>query len=67
MDCVEVCPYGVFEVTRIKDEDFQALSWLSKLKVAAHGMKAAYTPNIEQCVACGLCVVACPEKAINLI
>jgi NAD-dependent dihydropyrimidine dehydrogenase PreA subunit len=66
-DCVEVCPYQVFAVARIERADFEALSLLGKLKVLAHGRKTAYTPNAAQCHACGLCVVACPEKAIQLV
>jgi NAD-dependent dihydropyrimidine dehydrogenase PreA subunit len=65
-DCVEVCPYDVFDVRRINTADFQKLSVLSKLKVAVHGMKTAYTPHADRCLACGLCVVACPERAIRL-
>jgi NAD-dependent dihydropyrimidine dehydrogenase PreA subunit len=65
-DCVEVCPYDVFDVMRINDTDFQQLAVLSKLKVAIHGMKTAYTSRADQCLACGLCVVACPERAIRL-
>jgi NAD-dependent dihydropyrimidine dehydrogenase PreA subunit len=65
-DCVEVCPYDVFDVTRIDDVDFQKLPLFSKLKVAVHGMKTAYTPHADRCLACGLCVVACPERAIRL-
>ena len=66
-DCVEVCPYDVFEVRRIDDEDFSSLSFLGKLKSRAHGRLTAYTPNEGLCQACGLCVVACPEKAITLV
>jgi len=66
-DCVEVCPYGVFEVRRIDDADFAQLGWLGRLKSRAHGKKTAYTPNVDACHACGLCVVACPEKALTLV
>ena len=66
-DCVEVCPYDVFEVRRIDDADFAALSFVGKMKSRAHGRKTAYTPNAAACQACGLCVVACPEDAIELV
>lgn len=66
-DCVQVCPYDVFEVRRIDDEDFDALSFLGKLKSRAHRRRTAYTPRADACKACGLCVVACPERAIRLV
>jgi NAD-dependent dihydropyrimidine dehydrogenase PreA subunit len=66
-DCVEVCPYGVFEVRRIEEEDYRALSLPARLKVFFHGKRSAYTPNAMDCRACGLCVVACPEKAIQIV
>ena len=66
-DCVEVCPHDVFEVRRIDDRDFRPLSMMAKVKVLAHRRQTAYTPNADACRACGLCVVACPEKAITLI
>jgi 4Fe-4S ferredoxin len=65
-DCVDVCPYDVFEVRRIDDADFDALGFFAKMKSRAHGRKSAYTPGHARCQACGLCVVACPEKAITL-
>ena len=65
-DCVAVCPYGVFEVRRIDDADFAQLSFLGKLRSRAHRRQTAYTPNADACQACGLCVVACPERAIRL-
>jgi NAD-dependent dihydropyrimidine dehydrogenase PreA subunit len=66
-DCVEVCPYDGFEVRQIEDRDFAELSFLGKWKSRAHGRQSAYTPKANLCQACGLCVVACPEKAITLI
>jgi NAD-dependent dihydropyrimidine dehydrogenase PreA subunit len=65
-DCVEVCPYDVFEVRRMDAADFGRLGLLAKLKSVAHGRKTAYTPAADACQACGLCVSACPEKAIRL-
>jgi len=66
-DCVVVCPHDVFEVRRMDDSDFKALSMLAKLRVVAHRRQTAYTPNADACRACGLCVVACPEGAITLV
>lgn len=66
-DCVDVCPYGVFEVRRMDDADFAALGLLARMKSRAHGRNTAYTPRADACRACGLCVVACPEKAITLV
>lgn len=65
-DCVAVCPYGVFELERIDAAVFAVLPVLSKVKVWAHGMRTATTPNADACRACALCVDACPEKAIRL-
>ena len=65
-DCVEVCPYDVFEVQTIEPADYRALPWMARLKVSVHGMQTAYTPRADLCLACGLCVVACPENAIRL-
>lgn len=65
-DCALVCPEGVFEVRRIDGRDYWALSLLHRLKLRVHGMRVAYVPNADACRACGLCVQACPEKAITL-
>lgn len=48
------------------DADFAALGFFGKLKSRAHKRMTAYTPNADRCQACGLCVKACPEKAITL-
>ncbi len=66
-DCIEVCPYGVFEVRRLSDDEHATLSFFARLKSNAHGRMSAYTPHANACQACGLCVVACPEKAITLV
>jgi NAD-dependent dihydropyrimidine dehydrogenase PreA subunit len=66
-DCTEVCPYDVFEVTRISDDDFSALSPFGKLRSIAHRRQASYAVRADACHACGLCVVACPESAITLV
>ncbi|HXK22336.1 MAG TPA: ferredoxin family protein [Myxococcota bacterium] len=66
-DCVAVCPYDVFEVGTVAEETFAEMPWLVKLRLWAHGKKTAYTPRSDACRACGLCVVACPEHAIELV
>ena len=66
-DCVRVCPYSVFEIRTLTDADRGALSFIGRLKARAHGNKQAYLLNAADCHACGLCVAACPEKALKLV
>ncbi|BBU64358.1 hypothetical protein MSC49_42930 (plasmid) [Methylosinus sp. C49] len=66
-DCIEVCPYGVFELGRLPDETFDAMPLLARMKSWAHGRKTVFTPKADACRACGLCVVACPERALGLV
>ena len=65
-DCAVVCPEDVFEIRRIDTADYQQLGALHKFKLRVLGMKVAYTPNADACRACGMCVTACPERAITL-
>lgn len=66
-DCEEVCPYDVFKIRKLDGPERKALSMLTWIKVMAHGGKQAFVVNPESCHACGLCVAACPEKAIRLV
>jgi 4Fe-4S ferredoxin len=65
-DCVRVCPFDVFEVRKLSDDERAALPFFVRIKVALHGGKQAFAVHADQCHACGLCVAACPEKAIRL-
>jgi 4Fe-4S ferredoxin len=65
-DCLRVCPYDVFELRKLTDDERSALSLTARLKVWVHGGKQAFVLNGGQCHACGLCVAACPETAIRL-
>jgi NAD-dependent dihydropyrimidine dehydrogenase PreA subunit len=65
-DCVRVCPYHVFEVRRLTDAERQDLGWLARAKLFVHGGRQAFAVHAADCHACGLCVKACPEKAIRL-
>ena len=65
-DCVEVCPYEVFTIGVVPPEQRDGLSLIGRIKGWRWGWKQAFTPNADACHACGLCVSACPEKAIRL-
>ena len=64
-DCVAVCPYDVFEMRPITPEDKANLNIKGKIKTFFFKNKA-YLTDPSLCHACGLCVQACPEKAIKL-
>lgn len=66
-DCVAVCPYDVFEIGTLADDVYRAMGPLDRFRMWVHGKKTAYTPHADACRACGLCVVACPERAITLV
>ena len=54
-------------IAQVPPAERKALSYMTWVKVMAHGGKQAFVVNPESCHACGLCVRACPEKAIRLI
>ena len=65
-DCVVICPYDVFELDLLPPEDRKALPLMGRVKGFVHGWKQSFAVRAEACRACGLCVKACPEKAITL-
>ena len=65
-ECVRVCPYHVFELGVLTAEDKRGLSLRGRLKTWAHGSKQAFAIRAVDCHGCGLCVAACPERAITL-
>lgn len=65
-DCVVICPYEVFELDILPVEDRAGLGFMAKVKGTLHGWKQSFAVNADACRACGLCVSACPEKAIRL-
>lgn len=65
-DCERVCPYHVFGLARLTPEDRAGLSALGRVKAFFHGYRQAYVVHPEECHACGLCVTACPERALKL-
>ena len=65
-DCVVICPYEVFELGILPPEDRTGFGFLAKVKGTLHGWKQSFAVNADACRACGLCVSACPEKAIKL-
>lgn len=65
-DCVQVCPYDVFEMRKLSAEDKEALPFVFRVKAMMHRNRQAYAVRASECHACGLCVSACPEHAIKL-
>ena len=64
--CVDVCPYHVFALAVLPKTERTGLTLRGKLKGVVHGWRQAQLVNAAACHACGLCVSACPEKAITL-
>jgi 4Fe-4S ferredoxin len=65
-DCVQVCPYHVFEMRKLSAEEKSALPFASRVKALMHRNWQAFAVRADDCRACGLCVAACPEHAIKL-
>ena len=66
-DCVRVCPYDVFAIEKLSWSQWADLGMVGRIKTLGHGRRQAFVVNGEQCHACGLCVSACPERAIRLV
>ncbi len=64
--CVQVCPVDVFDLRRLTRAERAALPLKSRVKVWVHGGQQAFAVRAEACRGCGLCVSACPERAIAL-
>jgi 4Fe-4S ferredoxin len=64
--CVAVCPYNVFEIRALTPKELGVLTFATRIKIRIHGGKQAFVVRGDACHACGLCVTACPEKAITL-
>ena len=65
-DCVDVCPYDVFEVRVLTAEERVGVSLRGRLNLLVRVNRQAVVIAPEDCHACGLCVTACPERAIRL-
>jgi 4Fe-4S ferredoxin len=64
--CVAVCPYDVFVIRELDEEDKRGLGPLGRVKLWVHGGKQAYADFADRCQGCGACLAACPESAISL-
>jgi ferredoxin len=66
-ECVRVCPVSVYAVATLAPALRTGLGLRARLKGMAHRWQQALLVNPGACEACGLCVAACPEKAITLV
>ena len=66
-DCADVCPYYVFEIRKATEVERADFNLKERIKSFVHAHKKGFVINADQCHACGLCVKACPEKAIKLV
>ena len=66
-DCLRVCPHGVFEMATLTAEHKAKMSLIGRLKARVHGNRQAFVVHSDACHACGVCVTACPERAIKLV
>jgi 4Fe-4S ferredoxin len=65
--CVEVCPYNIFELGLLTQQQRAGQSLKGRLKSFFHGEQQVQLINPDRCHGCGLCVQACPEQAITLV
>jgi NAD-dependent dihydropyrimidine dehydrogenase PreA subunit len=66
-DCARVCPYNVFDVRVMDEEDAAGLPFWIMLRDASsenRARKVAYAARATDCRACGRCIAACPEAAV---
>jgi 4Fe-4S ferredoxin len=64
--CVPACPYDVLALRNVSREEKARHSLIGRLKLYVHGGQQAFALDPDACRGCGLCVQACPEKAISL-
>lgn len=64
--CIPVCPYDVLALHVVPQSEMAVLPLLGRFKLFVHGGKQAFAIDPDACRGCGLCVQACPEKAIKL-
>jgi 4Fe-4S ferredoxin len=64
--CIPICPYDVLIIRAVPPEEKAKFRAMWRLKLLVHGGKQAFVLDPDACRGCGLCVKACPEKAIQL-
>jgi len=61
-----VCPSAVFFLGTLPQDQRAGVRFIETLNGSGHTWQPALLVKPEACRACGLCVQACPQKAIIL-
>lgn len=65
-ECLEVCPYNVFELRLLTQTEKERLSRVGRFKLRVHRGKQAFPTRGDLCQGCSYFVKNCPEKDITL-
>lgn len=63
--CASVCPTDAITIGPLTPEDRASLGMVTRLKLSMGGDEQAHV-DVDACLGCETCVMACPENAISM-